>query len=125
MMAGFSSDRLHTSTGSTAYHRVERELAYSTALFDILLVTIPVGFETDFGSIPWWLQWGIKKHGRHNLPSALHDYLLATRKESGLTRRQCAKVFDESLGVMGMSRRMRWSMYQGVRLYDRWKAITG
>ena len=38
-------------------------------------VTVPVGFVTDFASIPQALQSIIKQNGRYILPAVVHDYL--------------------------------------------------
>ncbi len=45
-----------------------------------LRIVVPKGFMTDFASIPWVVQWLVRKHGPHNGPAVLHDWLYQTHK---------------------------------------------
>lgn len=46
---------------------------------DSLKITIPIGFKTDFASIPWFAQGIVRKFGAFNAAAVIHDYLYDTR----------------------------------------------
>jgi len=82
------------------------ELHYYSELLDEVIV-VPIGFETDLGSIPTWLQWLFPKDGRAVLGYVLHDYLY---KEGKLSRGICDDILDEAMEVLGT----RWWRRKGV-----------
>jgi hypothetical protein len=53
-------------------------------------ITVPVGFVTDFASIPQALQSIIKQHGLYILPAVVHDYLYWNQS---CTRKQADQIF--------------------------------
>jgi hypothetical protein len=53
-------------------------------------ITVPVGFVTDFASIPQALQSIIKQHGLYILPAVVHDYLYW---DQSCTRKQADQIF--------------------------------
>ena len=73
---------------------------------------------TDLATIPWYLQWLVKKHGKHNLPTVLHDYLLQHRDLfPELTRKQIDQIFREAMIDKGVPERDCRVIYNGVRCY--------
>jgi hypothetical protein len=75
--------------------------------------TVPVGFKTDFASVPRILPviYSLLGDTAHE-PAVIHDYLYGV----GLTPRIIAdKVLLEAMGVMKMSWYRRWLIYAGVR----------
>lgn len=53
-------------------------------------ITVPVGFVTDFASIPQALQSIIRQHGNYILPAVVHDYLYWNQS---CTRTQADQIF--------------------------------
>lgn len=38
-------------------------------------ITVPIGFKTDFASVPKWLGWIYKPQGKYSKASVVHDFL--------------------------------------------------
>ncbi len=94
--------------------RVDTAFDYeSVALHTIL--TIPVGFVTDFASTPRLLWPVLPPAGRWGKPSVLHDFLYRTNGIA--TRAQADRVFLEAMTVLGIGWRTRSIMYAGVRVF--------
>lgn len=75
-------------------------------------ITVPVGFETDFASIPRSL-WSILPPFDKHLPAAIiHDYLYTIQTR---TRKECDAIFLESMQVLGVGWFRRQIMHKGVR----------
>jgi Protein of unknown function (DUF1353) len=83
--------------------------AYGAAIF-----VVPVGFVTDFGSIPqifWSLESPIGKAGKGYV---LHDLLYRTK---GLvTRAQADAILFEAITLLDVSWWSRWTIWSGVRV---------
>ena len=93
--------------------RLASPLAYSSDVSG-LTITVPVGFITDFASVPrapiaFWLT-GDTAHE----PAVIHDYLYAT----GLLPRALAdSVLLEAMAVEGVPSWRRYAMYYAVRAF--------
>lgn len=77
-------------------------------------VNVPVGFETDFASVPrplWLLfsPWGV-----YGNAAVIHDYLYTTKAR---TRENSDKIFSEAMGVLKTPRFTRWCLYHAVRWF--------
>lgn len=76
-------------------------------------VTVPMGFWTDFASVPRlpfvYLLFGDVAHE----PAVIHDYLYKIRWTS---RREADGVLLEALEAVGVPWWRRWPMWWGVRL---------
>jgi len=68
-------------------------------------IVVPIGFKTDLGSIPTWLQWLFPKDGK-----ALHDYLFKIGFSNN--RAICDDILKESMKVLGVK---SWRIH-GVRI---------
>lgn len=93
---------------------VTKPYAYQHDLAQDKLV-IPVGFVTDFASIPSFLWWFIQPFGRHALAAVIHDYLYALKQPQ--SRRYADHIFNAAMkesNVPGFRRRV---MYVAVRLF--------
>ena len=77
------------------------------------IITAPVGFWTDFASVPRipiaYLLFGDIAHE----PAVIHDYLYAIGWPS---RRIADRVLLEALESVGASRWRRWAMWAAVRV---------
>lgn len=76
-------------------------------------ISVPAGFETDFGSVPQ-IFWGIVSPiGKALGGYVLHDYLYATQER---TRLVSDAILLEALEVIGVNWFQRWLIYRGVRV---------
>jgi len=81
-------------------------------------VVVPVGFTTDFASIPR-LVWPIlSPTGRYGKAAVIHDYLYVHQKVAGqpITRKRADQIFLEAMGVLGVSWLTRHVIYWAVRI---------
>lgn len=81
------------------------------------VVEVPVGFITDFASVPrifWFLISPIDKHGK---AAVIHDYLYYTKIYS---RKEADKIFLECLKVLGVTTWKQYTMYYAVRYFGWW-----
>jgi len=82
------------------------------------VIEIPVGFTTDFASVPrafWSIISPIDEHGK---AAVVHDYCYYIGYD---TRKNCDKLFLEALTVLDASRWKQICMYYSVRLFS-WHA---
>lgn len=85
------------------------------------VITVAVGFHTDFASVPRlgiiYAMLGDRAHE----PAVVHDWLYYM----GLTTREMAdNVLLEAMGVMNLSGWQKWPIYWGVRIggWNSWNA---
>ncbi len=80
-----------------------------------LMVTVPVGYITDFASIPR-VFWMIVGHpaGKHGKAAVIHDRLYSTHEYS---RKRSDQIFYEAMGVSGVRRWKRKVIYRSVRMF--------
>ena len=76
------------------------------------LVMVPVGFITDFASIPRLLHWLISPNGLSREAAVIHDYLYCTQTT---TRADADAIFLEALATSGVGWAQRHAMYAAVR----------
>ncbi|RKZ11840.1 hypothetical protein DRQ50_12910 [bacterium] len=75
-------------------------------------VVVPVGFEFDLVSVPWWLGFMAQKLGRHQRAAALHDWLYY--RNIG-PREWSDRQFLLAMKADRVSRVRRWLLWRGVR----------
>lgn len=78
------------------------------------VIRVPVGFVTDFASIPRLFWSIIPPHGSYAKAAMVHDYLY-TYGTNG--RKYADDVFNEGMVVLGVSKLTRASMYWAVRIF--------
>ena len=71
-------------------------------------ITVPIGTETDLGSIPSILQWLFPKDGKAVLGYVLHDYLY---KVGLYSRSKSDDILQEAMKTLDVS----WWRLRGVR----------
>lgn len=78
------------------------------------LIEVPVGFETDFSSVPRvpiaYQLWGDRSHRE----GVLHDYLFKIDSKPNLPFMACNRAFREAMETRGVPWFIRWPMYCGV-----------
>ncbi len=77
-------------------------------------IMVPVGFTTDFASIPriFWIV--LPKWGKYGNAAVIHDYLYYDQK---LTRKEADDVLLEAMGVLEVPQWQRCSIYRAVRWF--------
>ena len=97
-------------------------LKYYSLILDRELV-VPMGFVTDFASVPrlpiiYWFT-----GGKANAPAVLHDWFYRTGTES-VSRAQADAVLKEAMEARGYWYASSWMMYLGVRVGGYWSYET-
>jgi len=79
-------------------------------------ISVPVGFVTDFASVPWGF-WNIEPPlGQSGRAAVVHDYLYATRGLDGrYSRAQADAIFREALAELGVARWKQALLWAAVR----------
>ena len=82
-------------------------------------IIIPVGFVTDFASIPRVFRWLIEKLGRHNKAAVVHDALYQNVAPGcyNFTRKMVDQCFLAGMADLGVVKWKRTLMYWAVRLF--------
>lgn len=78
------------------------------------IISVPKGFITDFASIPQFFRNIIETVGKHGKGAVLHDYLYYTGERP---RDEADEIFNEAMGVLGVSGWKRMIMYRAVRMF--------
>jgi hypothetical protein len=98
--------------------------------------TVPVGFKTDFATVPRFLHWLVLPYGAYTRAAVLHDYLLGelARWDRGnghvigigvddpapskppATSRDIDGIFRRAMRDLGVPWSKRWVMWAAVRL---------
>lgn len=93
--------------------RVERSFKYylKTELGEC--VSVPVGFETDFASVPRLFWTLIPPDGLYTQAAVVHDY---TYFKKLYKRSKCDRIFLDAMRVLGVPWYKRYTMYWAVRV---------
>jgi len=86
-------------------------------------ITVPLGFETDFASVPrlFWII--IPPDGIYTQAAVLHDYLYSKAGKlinKNYTRRESDGIFLQAMQILGVSWWRRVTMHRAVRGFG-WK----
>lgn len=85
------------------------------------IITVPVGFVTDFASIPRPLWWLLPAWGKYGKAAVIHDYLYKIGRG---TRKEADDIFREAMAFSGVKPWKISVMYWAVRLFG-WLAWRG
>ena len=85
------------------------------------LIDVPLGFMTDFASVPRPLWWIFPRWGRYGNAAVIHDYLYWIRIRS---RKESDNIFLEAMRVLQVGFVTRTLLYLGVRIGG-WAAWWG
>ncbi len=102
-----------------------RPFEYWSPDLSVGIVIVPIGFKTDFASVPWLFRRVIPAVGKYNEATVIHDYLcyLANKAGSREMRKQADKVFLEAMESLGVGFLKRKIMYFGVSTYTLFKKL--
>jgi len=77
-------------------------------------INVPVGFKTDFASVPRLL-WGmIPQWGKYGNAAVVHDYCYWSQ---AYTRKRSDEIFMEGMLVLQVSSLLRHILYYAVRIF--------
>ena len=77
-------------------------------------INVPVGFITDFASVPRLLWWLFPKWGKYGNAAIIHDYLYWQQK---YTRKRADEIFLEGMGVLNVNKYVKCALYYAVRWF--------
>ena len=94
-----------------------------------LKVSIPIGFRTDFASVPRLFWRVIPPIGLYGKAAVVHDYLCENKHAWQIdnqgnsacymvSRKEADKIFRDAMQVLGVGKIKRNIMFLGVRLYS-------
>ena len=97
-------------------YRITKSFSYHFGSYDnpIAIFTIPVGFETDFASIPPPFDLFFKPTGKYSKAAALHDFLCGNPHISNVAK---DSIFLESMRVLGVGKVTSFAFFFFVRIY--------
>ena len=78
------------------------------------IITVPVGFITDFASVQKLFQGIISPTGKHGKAAVIHDYCYATAIYSKF---RSDKIFLEAMTVLGVDPWKRQTMFHAVVIF--------
>jgi hypothetical protein len=89
--------------------------------------TVPVGFVTDFATVPRFLIWKTPPYGSYTEAAVLHDWLLVelaswskgddyTSADPPANSRDCDGIFRRVMEDLGVPWLTRWEMWAAVRV---------
>lgn len=89
-------------------------------------VVVPIGFFTDFASVPWFFRWLVPvATGKNRKAAVVHDWLCNDAIQQIYRTNQAGadKVFREALNVCGVNPAGQWAMWTPVRAYQAIKGV--
>ena len=98
--------------------RLHHEFTYTWhRAFDVK-ITVPVGFVTDFASIPRFARVIIPKLGKYTKAAVVHDFIYQAKSGKALffDRRGVDHVFRDAMADLGVVKWKRMLMYWAVRI---------
>ncbi len=80
-------------------------------------IDVPVGFATDFASVPRLLWFFLPKWGKYGNAAVIHDFLYFKQSTS---REEADRIFLEAMLVLNVPKWQRYCLYTGVRIGGWW-----
>ena len=115
-MARFAPNaNIHTVTGKANSFVLTKQVSFYSSKYDYW-THAPIGFSTDFASLPKFARVFINRNGKSRAAAVIHDRLCVTQE---VNRKRADQIFLEALGVCGVRWPVRWAMYSAVRAYGR------
>lgn len=105
-------------------YMILEEFEYRIGDFDspFGVITVPIGFLTDFASIPWPMNLLFKPEGKWAKAAVIHDYMLVRLSYMGNdgkhTRVIADSIFYEAMLVSGVGSIKSYIFYSGTRLWS-------
>jgi hypothetical protein len=80
------------------------------------VVNVPVGFETDFASVPRVLWWIFSPWDDYGNAAVIHDWLYWDQNKN-LTRKESDDIFLEGMKQLNVASYKQFCLYHAVRLF--------
>jgi len=80
-------------------------------------INVPIGFITDFASVPRPLWWFTPKWGKYGNAAVIHDYCYW---EQTYDRRRSDEIFREAMGVLKVGKTKTLLLYYAVKCFGSW-----
>jgi hypothetical protein len=78
---------------------------------------VPVGYRTDFASVPRATSWLYPRTGAYSAAAIIHDWLITDMLPTGYVEsNHVDRVFRDAMKELGVPLARRWVMWAGVRL---------
>lgn len=81
------------------------------------VIDVPIGFMTDFASVPWFLQWWLPKWGKYGNAAVIHDWLYWSQSR---TKKASDLILLEAMTVMEVGIIRKHVIFYGVRACGCW-----
>jgi len=115
-MSSFTSELLVSPMPDGRRWELERPFTYHVgSRHSREKVRVPVGFITDFASVPSFLWWLIPPWGKYGKAAIIHDYIY--QHHGNYSRRQADNIFLEAMTVLGVKNWRKYPMYLAVRIF--------
>lgn len=112
-MSSFTSPLIVTPMPDGRKWKLFRSFTYHVgSKYNKSVIKVPVGFVTDFASIPWVFWTFLPSWGKYGKAAVLHDYLYQTHNVS---RHMADVIFYEAMLVGGTAKWKAKVMYSAVR----------
>lgn len=82
-----------------------------------LTVTVPVGYRSNFASVPRMFWNYLPPVGRYSKACVVHDWLIDSKESNDLTIREINEIFFECMSVLKVNVIFKYVMYGAVELY--------
>ena len=117
LMARIMNDLIVKNVGSGRWELVQPIEYHVGSENSPEVVIVPVGFVTDFASVPFGVRNLFPRDGKWTKAAIPHDYLYFTLGLHGkYSRKECDKIFLEIMEVLNVSWIQRHVMYRAVRV---------
>jgi hypothetical protein len=81
------------------------------------IITVPVGYRTDFASVPRAFWRILPPHGPYVPAAVIHDHLCDLRGRTGIDSAATHKIFHEAMEVLKVPTWKRAVMYRAVKWF--------
>jgi len=98
---------------------VDEEFMFYSEVYKDMEIVVPIGYRSDFASIPRIFRTMLSSVGRYSKAAVVHDYMIDEMTEVGM--KKINKLFLEGMEVLGVGKVTRYTIYNGVRFY--WKFL--
>lgn len=127
-MSSFTTELVVQSIDERKWKVMQRFNYNIDAVDSANAVEVPVGFVTDFASIPRILWVLLPPWGKYGKAAVIHDYMYTEHKHSvfsvegvesfvQIDRKQADDIFLQSMEVLGVNVITRYAMYAAVRTF--------
>lgn len=127
-MSSFTSELVVQSIDERKWKVMERFNYNIDTADSVNAVEVPVGFITDFASIPRILWNVLPPWGKYGKAAVIHDYMYTEHKHSvysaegvesfvQIERKQADGIFLQAMEVLGVNKITRYAMYYAVRVF--------